>query len=238
MKKLLLASLILLSVSCVYAQRQNFMYPDKESMQYFNKIKFANSEFYPGIVVSKDGKLSGGKMNICTIDQKIHFINEQGDTLVIKNNENVQTASIVGKSYLNSKYGYVRLIENAGDISIGELCLLEVHTDAPVGAYGLRYQTAAVKKLTTTTITFNSADGAEPLSSITKYNEKDTEYPFSYHKKPFLIVNGEVYPATKKTFTKYFPGKRNFIEEYTKEHNTNFNSVAPVIALFQAVNAK
>ena len=152
MKKLLLVSVILLSVSCIYAQRQNFMYPDKESMQYFDSVKFVNPEFYPGVVVSKDGKLSGGKMNICTIDQKIHFINEQGDTLVIKNNENVQTASIIGKSYLNSKYGYVQLLENVGDVSIGELYLLEVHIDAPVGAYGLRCQTATVKKLTTSKI--------------------------------------------------------------------------------------
>ncbi len=230
MKKLLLVSVILLSVSCIYAQRQNFMYPDKEALQLFDKIKFVNPEFYPGIVVSKDGKLSGGKMNICTIDQKIHFISEQGDTLVIKNNENVETASIIGKSYINSKYGYVQLLENVGDVSIGELYLTEVHNDAPVGAYELRYQTSAVKRLT-------CAD--ESLGNGLFLNlEKESEYPFSYHKQPFLIVKGKVYPATKKTFSEHFPDKKDLIEEYIKEHNTNFNSVAPVIALFQAVNAK
>ena len=74
------------------------MYPDREALAFYDSVKFVNTEFYQGLVVSKDGKLSGGKMNICTIDQKIHFINDKGDTLVIKDNENVQTASIIGKT--------------------------------------------------------------------------------------------------------------------------------------------
>ena len=77
-----------------HAQRQNFMNPCNAVMELYDSVKFVNQQFYPGIVVSDGGKLSGGKMNISTVDQKIHFIGPDNDTLVIKDNQAVERAQI------------------------------------------------------------------------------------------------------------------------------------------------
>lgn len=227
MKKIFLTLAVLFACTFIYAQRQNFMYPDKQSMELFDSVKFVNDKFYPGIAVSKDGKQSGGTMNICTIDQRIHFVDANGDTLVIRHNEEVDRAYILGKAYINSKYGYVKILEMTGDVAICELRLIEIHEDAPTGAYGLRTQTSTVKTLTSMDMS------SEGMAGHTLNLEQEREKPFAYSRKPFIYVKGNVYPATKKQLMKCFPKKKDFIEAYVKEHDTNFNAVDPVLELFK-----
>ena len=238
MKKILFTLMALFFCLSIFAQRQNFMYPDREALAFYDSVKFVNTEFYQGLVVTKDGKLSGGKMNICTIDQKIHFINDKGDTLVIKDNENVQTVSIIGKTYINTIYGYIQILEITENVSMGVLNLLEVHIDAPIGAYGLRNQTGAVKRLTSIDASLTDAYSGIHGSAKTLLFEKETEYPFSYRMNPFILVNGVAYPATEKVFVEYFPDKKEYIRAYIKEYNTNFNSVESVRDLFMAMNGE
>ena len=232
MKKLFLTAAILFVCSLTYAQRQNFMYPDKASKAFYDSVMYVNPKFYPGIVISDNGKQSAGTMNICTIDQKIHFIDNNNDTLIIKNNQEVDRAYILGKAYINTKYGYVQMLEMAGDIALGELRITEVHTDAATGAYGLKTQTSSVKSFTSVSETFN--EGAAPLMQLNINAEK----PFSYSKKPYLLVKGNPYPVTKKALMKHFPKRKAFIEEYLQKNDVTFISVAPVLELFKAINAE
>ena len=233
MKKTIIAALMLMTCAVTsYAQRQNFMYPDKASMAFYDSVMYVNPKFYPGIVVSDNGKQSAGTMNICTVDQKIHFIGTDNDTLIIKNNQEVDRAYILGKAYINTKYGYIEMLEMAGDVALCELRLTEVHTDAATGAYGLKTQTSSVKSLTSVSESF--ADGAAPLMQLNINSDK----PFSYSKKPYLLVKGNPYPVTKKALMKYFPKQKAFIEEYLKEHEVVFTSVEPVRELFNILKNK
>ena len=233
MKKTIIATIMLVSCAVTsYAQRQNFMYPDKASKAFYDSVLYVNPKFYPGIVVSDNGKQSAGTMNICTVDQKIHFIGTDNDTLIIKNNQEVDRAYILGKAYINTKYGYIEMLEMAGDVALCELRLTEVHTDAATGAYGLKTQTSSVKSLTSVSESF--ADGAAPLMRLNINSDK----PFSYSKKPYLLVKGNPYPVTKKALMKYFPKQKAFIEEYLKEHEVVFTSVEPVRELFNILKNK
>ena len=233
MKKTIIVTLMLVACAVTsYAQRQNFMYPDKASKAFYDSVMYVNPKFYPGVVVSDNGKQSAGTMNICTVDQKIHFIGTDNDTLIIKNNQEVDRAYILGKAYINTKYGYIEMLEMAGDVALCELRLTEVHTDAATGAYGLKTQTSSVKSLTSVSESF--ADGAAPLMQLNINSDK----PFSYSKKPYLLVKGNPYPVTKKALMKHFPKHKAFIEEYLKENDINFTSVAPVRELFKAVSAQ
>ena len=233
MKKTIIATLMLVSCAVAsYAQRQNFMYPDKASKTFYDSVMYVNPKFYPGIVVSDNGKQSAGTMNICTVDQKIHFIGTDNDTLIIKNNQEVDRAYILGKAYINTKYGYIEMLEMAGDVALCELRLTEMHTDAATGAYGLKTQTSSVKSLTSVSESF--ADGAAPLMQLNINSDK----PFSYSKKPYLLVKGNPYPVTKKALMKYFPKHKEFIEEYLKEHEVVFTSVEPVRELFNILKNK
>ena len=223
MKKTVIAAVLLLfcAVSS-YAQRQNFMYPDNAVMELYDSVKFVNQQFHPGILVSESGKLSGGTMNISTVDQKIHFIGPDNDTLVIKDNQAVERAYILGKAYVNSKYGFMEELESVGGVTLCELKSTEFHTDAAPCAYGLKTQTSAAKALTY----------AELSSSLLLHFDINAEKAFSYSKKPFLFVKGEAYPVTQKALAKCFPEHKEFIEQYLKENNVTFTSVAPVRELF------
>ena len=137
MKKILYSVLLLLfCVVSSNAQRQNFMYPDISSDVFYDSVKYVNPKFYPGIVITSDGKQSGGSINLCTVDQKLHFISNEKDTVIIKDNESVERVYILGRAFVNSKYGYLEMIETAGNVTLCELKLTEIHTDAAPGAYG------------------------------------------------------------------------------------------------------
>ena len=205
-----------------YAQRQNFMYPDKASKAFYDSVLYVNPKFYPGVVVSDNGKQSAGTMNICTIDQKIHFIGPDNDTLVIKDNQAVERAYILGKAYVNSKYGFMEELESVGDVTLCELKATEFHTDAAPGAYGLKNQTSATKALTY----------AEWGLSLLLHLDINADKAFSYSKKPFLFVDGKAYPVTQKALVKHFPEHKEFIEQYFKENNVTLTSVAPMRELF------
>ena len=213
------------------------MYPDRASVAFYDSVKYVNPQFYPGVIIFADGKQSGGSINICTIDQKLHFVHESGDTLVVKNNEEVDRVYILGRAYVNSKYGYMEMLETVGDVTLCELRLTEIHTDAAPGAYGLKTQTSAVKSKTSFEID-GTFTGAEPLSNTLLNFEINDGIAFSYRKSPFLLVKGEAYPVNRKTLAKFFPEQKSIIEQYMEDKNPVLTSVAPVQELFCMLNRK
>ena len=238
MKKFMYSVLLLLfCVVSSNAQRKNFMYPDRASVAFYDSVKYVNPQFYPGVVIFADGKQSGGSINICTIDQKLHFVHESGDTLVVKKNEEVDRVYILGRAYVNSKYGYMEMLETVGDVTLCELRLTEIHTDAAPGAYGLKTQTSAVKSQTSFEISSNFS-GQEPITNTLLNFDINDEIAFSYRKSPFLLVKGEAYPINRKTLAKFFPEQKSIIEQYLKDKNPVLTSVAPVQELFCMLNRK
>lgn len=213
------------------------MYPDRASVAFYDSVKYVNPQFYPGVVIFEGGKQSGASINICTVDQKLHFIGPEGDTLVVKNNEEVDRVYILGRAYVNSKYGYMEMLETVGDVTLCELRLTEIHTDAAPGAYGLKTQTSAVKSKTSFEMD-GTLTGAEPLSNTLLNFEINSEIPFSYRKSPFLLVKGEAYPVNRKTLAKFFPEQKSIIEQYMKDKNPVLTSVVPVQELFCMLNRK
>lgn len=228
MKKVLIGFLLLLCAVSMNAQKTTFMNVDRTSRMFYDSVLYVNPQFYPGVVISVDGKQSSGPINICTVNQKLYFINPESDTLMVTNQENIDRVYILGKAFVNSKYGYMQLLETAGDVTLCELRITVIHTDAAPGAYGTKNQTSATKALTY----------AEWSSSLLLHLDINADMAFSYSKKPFLFVKGEAYPVTQKNLVEYFPEHKMFIEQYLKEHNTNIHSVAPVLELFSALKQK
>ena len=222
MKKVLIGFLLLLCAVSMNAQKTTFMNVDRTSRMFYDSVLYVNPQFYPGVVISVDGKQSSGPINICTVNQKLYFINPESDTLMVTNQENIDRVYILGKAFVNSKYGYMQLLETAGDVTLCELRITVIHTDAAPGAYGTKNQTSATKALTY----------AEWSSSLLLHLDINADKAFSYSKKPFLFVDGKAYPVTQKALVKHFPEHKEFIEQYFKENNVTLTSVAPVRELF------
>jgi hypothetical protein len=237
MKKVLIGFILFFSAVSMNAQRTTFMNMDKTSRMFYDSVFFVNPKFYPGVVISIDGKQSGGSINICTVNQKLYLLSPENDTLMVNNQETIDRVYILGKAYVNSKYGFVEMLETTGDVTLCELRITEIHTDAAPDAYGLKTHTKSSKKMTAFTIM--KEDAAHDNFSYTELSfDINSDFAFSYYKKPFLLVKGEAYPLTKKSLIKYFPKQKEFIQEYMKEHNTNIHSVAPVFELFSNLKQK
>ena len=164
MKKIIICLLILFSAVSGNAQRHTFMNMDKASRIFYDSVMYIKPQFYPGVVISIDGKQSSGSVNICTINQGLYFISPENDTLLVSNQETIDRVYILGRTYVNSKYGFVEMLEAAADVTLCELRLTEIHTDAAPDAYGLRTHTKSSKQLTS----YASAaigNGHEPLST-------------------------------------------------------------------------
>ena len=228
MKKILAISIFLMAALSAAAQSETFLDPDENAAKLFNSIMFVNPEYNHGIIVFKDNKQSTGMVNICTIDQKIYFITPDKDTLVLKDNENVNRLFIKGKTYLNTANGYVEILDMIDDLCLGQLQRIELLHNVQTGAYGQKRQNA----------TFQNVKVIDAGGYRLDLDSRKVK-PFTYTRTPLIYrANGSVLSVTKKNLLKCFPKKKEFIEAYIEEHKPNLNAVEPVQELFKALAVK
>ncbi len=228
MKKLFAISIFLMAAFSSAAQSDTFLESDEHSARLFDSVMFVNRNYNSGIVVFKDNKQSTGTMNICTIDQKVYFITPDKDTLVLKDNDNVNRVFIKGKTYINTADGYVEILDMTDDLCLGRLQKIELLNNVQTGAYGQKRQNATIQNV-------NYIDAGGFRIDLGSGRVK----PFIYTRTPLLYkANGAVLSVTKKNLIKCFPKKKEFIEAYLQEHKTNLNAVEPVQELFKALSGK
>lgn len=225
MKRILVISLFVMACMQAKGQSVTFIDPDDKAAIFFDSVKFVNPNYEHGIIVFKDNKQSNGTMNICTIDQKIHFVTPQKDTLVLTENDNVNRVFIKGKTYINSSNGYIEIRDILGEVCLGVLSDIELLYNVQTGAYGQKRQNATVQ-----TVKFIDTDGYRV--DLDSRNIR----PFRYSKTPLLYRgNGAVLTVNKKNLMKCFPKQKAFIEEYISEHKPNLGAIEPVEELFKAL---
>ena len=88
---------------------------------------------------------------------------------------------------------------------------------------------------------FTSGTAIQSVGFVTDNGMKtdlnvNTRVPYIYRKVPYLIRKGSVIPANRKTFTKSFPHKKDFIEQYLKENKVDFENVEQVREFFRILN--
>jgi len=225
MKKLLSLALMIIMGSEAFAQTVSFTSPNAESQKMLDSVRYVLPEFAAGMVLFNNGEQSNGAININTIDQKIHFIDPKGQILVISNNEQVSRLFAKGRTFVNSRYGYIEIYETAGDIFMGEVRKVGFISEDKVGAFGSKSQTTAIQ----------SVNGIQATGGYIVDFEKQKNTPFIYKKIPYLSRKGLIQPVTKKTLQKCFPDKKEFIEQYIDEHNPNLNDVEDVREMFKAI---
>lgn len=224
MKKLLTLSIMLIMGTAAFSQAISFTSPNEESQKMLDSVKYVLPEFNAGIVIFNDGQQSNGALNINTIDQKVHFIDPNGQILVLSNNNDVARVFIKGRTFMNSRYGYVEIYETAGDIFMGEVRKVGFITEDKVGAFGSKSQTTAIQAVNSVQATGYMVDFEQQKNS-----------PYTYRKTPYLCRKGQFLTVTKKSVQKCFPDKKEAIEQYVAEQNPNFNNVAEVREMFKAI---
>ena len=225
MKKLVAIALLLFVGSAAFSQTVSFTSPNAESQKMLDSVKYILPEFTAGMVIFKNGEQSNGAINISSIDQKIHFIDPKGEILVITNNDEVSRVFAKGRTFLNSRYGYVELYETVGDIFMGEARKVGFISEDKVGAFGSKSQTTSIQ-----TINSVQTSGGYMVDF-----EKQKNSPYTYKKIPYVCRKGLFLTVSKKTLQKCFPEKKDIIEQYIQEKNPNLNHVEDVREMFKTI---
>lgn len=225
MKKLLFIALMIFMGSAAFPQTVSFTSPNAQSQKMLDSVKYVLPEFAAGMVLFNNGERSNGAININTIDQKVHFVDTKGEILVISNNEEVSRVFVIGRSFMNSRYGYIEIYETSGDVFIGELRKVGFISEDKVGAFGSKSQTTAIQ----------SVNSVQTTGGYMVDFEKQRNTPYIYKKIPYLCRKGMIQTVTKKTLQKSFPDKKEFIEQYMDEHKPNLNNVEDALEMFKAI---
>ena len=225
MKRFVAIALLLFVGTAAFSQTISFTSPNTESQRMLDSVKYVLPEFTAGMVIFKNGEQSNGAININTIDQKIHFIDPKGEILVITNNDDVSRVFAKGRTFLNSRYGYVELYETIGDIFMGEIRKVGFISQDKVGAFGSKSQTTAIQ-----TINSVQTNGGYMVDF-----EKQKNSPYTYRKMPYLCRKGLFQPVTKKALQKCFPHKKDIIEKYIQENDPDLAIVEDVRKMFKTI---
>ena len=225
MKRFVAIALLMFIGSAAFSQTVSFTSPNAESQKMLDSVKYILPEFTAGMVIFKSGEQSNGAINISAIDQKIHFIDPKGEVLVITNNDEVSRVFAKGRTFLNSRYGYVELYETVGDIFMGEARKVGFISEDKVGAFGSKSQTTSIQ-----TINSVQTSGGYMVDF-----EKQKNSPYTYKKIPYVCRKGLFLSVSKKTLQKCFPEKKDIIEQYIQEKNPNLNNVEDVREMFKTI---
>lgn len=225
MKRILVALLLLTGCYGAFAQDVIKHQRGEDLQQYLlDSVKFIAKDYTAGFVKFRDGSHARGPINISTIEQRIYFINPEGEVQVLTNEDQVSYVTFSGRTFIKSSYGYVELLTTTDKASLGAVRRVTFLESEKKGAFGMASQTTSI-------------------SSVNSYFEGGNMYtlgvnqdtPYKYKVIPYFYRNEKVLMSTRKNLIKCFPEKKAFIEAYLKEHAVDFEKLEEVSQLFDAV---
>ncbi len=179
-------------------------------------------EFKKGVIYFKDGQRSSGMLNVNMFFQKLYFITPEGDTLALKNNDDVQRAFAGTHQFYLINGDYNEVVDMCDDVLLCEVKRISFESEQQ-GAYGSTSSTTAIKKVST-----YSEGGNERV-----FDNHATEYIFS--SKPYLVKGSKRYQVTKKALLKLLPSRKNEIEQYLSEGKVDFDDIGSLRAMFASL---
>ncbi|NMB37607.1 MAG: hypothetical protein GX993_06185 [Bacteroidales bacterium] len=187
-----------------------------------DSVKYVLPDFTAGLVVFKDGSTANGPVNISTITQRVLFISPDGEIQEVLNQGTIDRVSVKGRSFVNTKQGYVELLDMGGDdIIFGCVRRVKFLESEKTGAFGTSTTTSSV-----TSMSSIAADGRVYELA------QNVKTPYTYSETPYLSRKGKFNYASKRYIIKCFPSKKAEIEKYLQDHKVDFGSMDDVRALF------
>ncbi|MBQ3742527.1 MAG: hypothetical protein II858_01585 [Bacteroidales bacterium] len=219
-------SVLLIFSCCCAMQAQDIQHQRGDDLKEYllDSVKFVAPDYSAGFVKFKDGTSARGPVNVSTIDQRIYFVNPEGEVQVLVNEDQVSYVTFAGRTFIKSRYGYVEPIDKAGDVSLGVVRRVSFLESKKTGAFGSSAETVAVTSV-------NSF-----YDSGNRYNlGTNQNTPCRYKVIPYFMKGEKVLLSNRKNLLKCFPDRKDFIEEYLKEHVVDFEKFDDVSVLFEAL---
>lgn len=194
-----------------------------------DSLQFILKNYSTGTVFFYNGDRNSALLNIGTLDQRVRFINESGDTLVVINEKNISAVIVSNRLFKKTNTGmYVEILDINKEVSLGIGRRLIFDQPKKIGAFGTASETSSVS-------TYSSIqDGIGNTYKLNQY----INVPYRFYVYPYLYKDEKVYTPSKKTFIKLFPDKKREIEEYLKANKVNFEKMSDIRPLFAICVAK
>lgn len=224
MKKIFALLICTLVISPLFAQQgkiTEYKAGDDISKYLPDSLYYIFPSFTPGTVIMKGGGSSFSVINICTLDQTLRFIDNNGDTLRVIDDNAIE--SIISNHRLFKRWGnkYIEVLNASSKITLGIERHLNIKQEEKEGAYGFQDAAASSTKLSATQTT------------RFVYFEKKGTRPYSFVTNIYFVENGKKFrTASKKNFIKYFPDQKDFILDYLDKNDFDFFSFDQVKELF------
>lgn len=176
------------------------------------KIKFLNGDTYDA------------KINIHILSQTLRFIGPQGDTLAVADEKHIGSVSSGKLFFLKVNNQYVQVVNSDGETSLVVARALNIGQEKVTGAYGGTNEVSSIQKIEV----YNDNNKIERItSSATLFYE--------YRETLFLVNRGKLYLVTRRNLQKFFPDKKEFIEEYYSTHNIQIDKKEEIVSLFNTI---
>lgn len=183
---------------------------------------FKYPQYMDGSFVLKDGSKATGRFNYNLVSGQMHFIGNNGDTLVLGEPVNIETIMVGNNPFIYDK-GYIEILDHNDLISLGKKIIVKWQTES-IGAYGMANPTGSV-------------DHYRQIFAGNSYQRLNINQNIVFTKRTsFWLIdkNKNVIQANKKNFLKlYAADTQRAIEEYIKKNDIDFDKETELMQLIK-----
>jgi hypothetical protein len=185
-----------------------------------NEYKYLYKQFNQGTVHYRNGQSPTARLNYNLLLREMQFIHFTGDTLTLDLESMIRRVSLNDEEFIyDLKKGFLKIIENYGNVKLGLDQSIQVAGMDKEGGYGQSSGVYSIKTINT----FSSGN-----SSIAKLDIKgDVVYS---QKKVYYLVdqNSLVFPVSRKRILRLYNRNKSEILDYLEENPVKFSELEEV----------
>lgn len=199
-------------------------------------IQYLLPVFEKTAVTLQSGDEQTGRINIHTLTQKVHMLDEKGDTMMVAGQEDIVRIQTRDCTIIPADTCWVTVIAEHGGITLSSLASIELEYPDGYGNDKQNEELSGGNHLTwltgaKTTVRY-SRDGV-PETRTRRYSPDETFTLRCIYKTEFVLTSeGRMYPCRLQSFLKLFPEKKKQIRGFAKTNYTYFNEHESVLQLF------
>lgn len=187
--------------------------------------RYSNENFRKGIVLFGNEKTSSALLNYNLLYSDIEYIDQEGDTLSIANEELVRNV-LIGNDlyYFNYRFGYLEVLSDYPSLKLAAkkgMTLLQKDKDVYVNPRYDHFSKLAEDPFTNQDRFFNNTVTYRQMYNMPA---KDDFYLLESTSYYFIDKNSRSHPASLKSLRKIFPENKRTIKKYLKQNNVNFKN--------------
>lgn len=225
MKKIIFTTLLFFVVLCSWSQSGTIKVEEGKVVKgqfFFDKL-YIFDNYLDGRIILNNGRHYTGPININTVTQSVRIISQEGDTIQIESENNVNLVSVGRVLFKKINNSYVQFLNTDGKRSLGLVRKMSIGSEIIAGAYGGTSETSSVSKLGALE---NKAESRFTILS------KVANMEYFYNELLYILYKNKIVLATKRNFQKAFPGQKKLISNYLQENSVDFSKKESVISLF------